>query len=453
MNLLRILSVVFAALLSAQPAVAQWQAPQHSIPVGRGGGDTGFKSALPGAAGQILASNGAAADPSFQLWTAIVNTFCTVLPTPCAYLFGYYSPQWFGAVCTPNNIAVVSLPGVPDSASAIQAAIGAAHAANGGNVRFSNCLYKVTLAINIVNSNITLQGSGLNQTSIIWMPATPAPCFIFSAGTSILSNVGISDLSILSPDTTLTKIGVQMIDVSQVYIRNVNIAHYPIDGTLFRGGSGSIGISTNGREDGKVENVQIYAEQPIQISANPNSVGNGEDSDSWVWRDLTLVGPRTAATRPLILVDSGVSFYNTHFEGRQNWIGGKDAFLWNYVGGFISEGLYISGVKDEQAGAAGGYTFNIQASGATIFNLNISQSVSSRNGFLLRTVGNALIAALSYTGAGVGMDADLTNTLIEFRACAWFPGATSTLGAFTAIGVVHPSGFSAALPASGTLYH
>lgn len=54
------------ALLFASPALAQWQAPDHSVPIGRGGGATGFKFAAPSTAGLPLASNGATSDPSFQ---------------------------------------------------------------------------------------------------------------------------------------------------------------------------------------------------------------------------------------------------------------------------------------------------------------------------------------------------------------------------------------------------
>lgn len=61
----RILAL-FAALLYVTAAQAQWQTPNHSVPVGKGGGNIGFSFAAPGTSGQPLASNGASADPSFQ---------------------------------------------------------------------------------------------------------------------------------------------------------------------------------------------------------------------------------------------------------------------------------------------------------------------------------------------------------------------------------------------------
>lgn len=60
--------VVAAALLALSgEAVAQWQVPDHTVPIGRGPGFTGFKSITPGAAGQVLTSTGAASDPAFSV--------------------------------------------------------------------------------------------------------------------------------------------------------------------------------------------------------------------------------------------------------------------------------------------------------------------------------------------------------------------------------------------------
>lgn len=70
MKMLRAAFFVALNLLVASPAIAQWQTPDHSIPIGNGAGVTGFNAAVPGTAGLPLASNGASADPSFQLLTA-----------------------------------------------------------------------------------------------------------------------------------------------------------------------------------------------------------------------------------------------------------------------------------------------------------------------------------------------------------------------------------------------
>lgn len=57
--------VALALLLASVPASAQWQTPNHSVPIGRGAGVTGFGSAVPAIAGRPFVDNGVSADPSF----------------------------------------------------------------------------------------------------------------------------------------------------------------------------------------------------------------------------------------------------------------------------------------------------------------------------------------------------------------------------------------------------
>lgn len=62
---MKLLSVFFAAFIACTPAAAQWQTPNHSVPIGRGAGVTGFGSALPSVAGVPFLSNGVSADPAY----------------------------------------------------------------------------------------------------------------------------------------------------------------------------------------------------------------------------------------------------------------------------------------------------------------------------------------------------------------------------------------------------
>jgi hypothetical protein len=66
---------LFALLLSlfASDALAQWQVPDRSVPIGRGPGFTGFRNAAPGAAGLPLVSQGASADPAFRQPASAAN--------------------------------------------------------------------------------------------------------------------------------------------------------------------------------------------------------------------------------------------------------------------------------------------------------------------------------------------------------------------------------------------
>lgn len=82
MNLFKRTALAAALFLSVfQPAAAQWQVPAHSVPVGRGAGNTGFTNAAPGAVGIPLRSSGPAGDPIFAPITnagmvaGVANTF------------------------------------------------------------------------------------------------------------------------------------------------------------------------------------------------------------------------------------------------------------------------------------------------------------------------------------------------------------------------------------------
>lgn len=55
--------LIAALCFVATPAIAQWQVPDHSVPVGRGSGISGFKSVGPCLAGVPIVGSGVSADP------------------------------------------------------------------------------------------------------------------------------------------------------------------------------------------------------------------------------------------------------------------------------------------------------------------------------------------------------------------------------------------------------
>lgn len=68
-----LVAALWAAFLL--PAQAQWQVPDHSIPVGRGSG-TGFRSVAPGASNTILQSPGNGSDPAFTTFPLAMLGLC-----------------------------------------------------------------------------------------------------------------------------------------------------------------------------------------------------------------------------------------------------------------------------------------------------------------------------------------------------------------------------------------
>lgn len=71
------------ANLNCAPALAQWQVQNHSVPIGRGSGVTGFGRAVPATAGLPLSSAGPSADPVFQLLS-----LPAIVPVPAYTLLG-----------------------------------------------------------------------------------------------------------------------------------------------------------------------------------------------------------------------------------------------------------------------------------------------------------------------------------------------------------------------------
>lgn len=69
-------AAALALFLLCVPALAQ-QTPNHSVPIGRGAGVTGFGAAVPSTAGQPLVSQGATTDPAFG---TIANSGLTAGP-------------------------------------------------------------------------------------------------------------------------------------------------------------------------------------------------------------------------------------------------------------------------------------------------------------------------------------------------------------------------------------
>jgi hypothetical protein len=174
------LSVASAAFfIACSPAVAQWQAPDHSVPIGRGVGATGFKSTSPGTAGQVLTSNGPSADPTFQPKTVVDP-----------------ADVQFGGDCT----------GATDSTTAVTNAI-AALGSGGGEVRIRNgCLLKIggsgaqifliTTPIRftcpLASSSGFVVTAATSATTDIFRLAPPSNTTIFGAGMSGCQVIAIS---------------------------------------------------------------------------------------------------------------------------------------------------------------------------------------------------------------------------------------------------------------------
>lgn len=200
MNFLRLLALA-AGLLAASPVAAQWQTPNHSVPIGRGARVTGFGSVAPGAAGLALVSNGASADPSYQALPFVVGTTPVTNGTSGAPLYnnggvlgnGTVSASWSTYVAysatAPRTVqaklqdqfSVLDYVGstgcVPDQTTDCSAAFNAA----------------VTAAYNYSINNPQLPGGGT-----VYVPPAPFCYRIHSSTINLLKSVSIKGAGTVS---------------------------------------------------------------------------------------------------------------------------------------------------------------------------------------------------------------------------------------------------------------
>jgi hypothetical protein len=333
---------------------------------------------------------------------------------------------------------------VPNATMAMQKCIDALAAIGGGTMQLGPGVYGVT-TLNITANNIFICGSGRNATTLMHSVTAPSSCLFFSA-TGILSNVGVSDLTIGSAETAITKVAIDMNNVSCPTIKNVDVGRYPWDGYLYTASGGvGVGLSIKGLDLGLVDNFFCYADQPIVIATS---------IDSWVFKDFVGYAG-TSTTNSVITIASGTALTNVTFCGHQNWIGGLDGLHWvDTTSVSVAEGLYLLGIKSEQAGNQAGYTVNIQHHIA-LYGLHIGDGIAGdRNGIFLRKVPVASVTNFYYDANSnpnkIGLNLDSTDAFVQLAACTWVLGTLLTMSGLTlqsSSGIV--SGYATTIPSSG----
>lgn len=139
---------------------------EHQVTTTQGG--TGASNAT-NSANDVLASNGANGTFVHTALTTLLHTVCTLSPSTCGFILGYYSADWYGVIgYAPTDLSTTGcLSGAaagPDDSFPLAAASNQPF-----KVRLpSNRCYKITQEITL-NTN----GGGLygDRTATIWMPA------------------------------------------------------------------------------------------------------------------------------------------------------------------------------------------------------------------------------------------------------------------------------------------
>jgi hypothetical protein len=280
LGLLRVASAAFFVACATAPTLAQWGTPDHSIPIGRGAGKTGFKSVGPCAVDAPIVGTGVNADPACgtvnveqtfstraAAQAATINSVATVItlngyttvgdapaqrytrisaPSPAkGYHFQSADGQWW-------QLADTAI--APESVGAKGDWDGTPHTDD-------------TQAWRDVASYITLRNGGVKVTA---MPGKSYLVFPQSGGTpgnvALIQLTGLKGFGLdlkgsrLVTNNTFTAqasqiYGILLTTCSEFAVDNFSLNHTAIGGTLDPS-FGLIGIYSNGSSNGTITNTR-----------------------------------------------------------------------------------------------------------------------------------------------------------------------------------------------------
>jgi hypothetical protein len=281
--------------------------------------------------------------------------------------------------------------------------------------------YQLTAPVLAAASGIQITGAGKASTMVHYAPTGGSTngVFHFANGTGINFRSSLRGLSILTTNTTVQKVGVNLVDCSGFLMTDVQIG-----ADQAWTGATSIGLWLHGRDNNLVEGAEIYGDIPLQISGDPNSA---VDLDHTMFRDLTLTA--TAMVQPVVLIDSGVNLSNVTFEGDQAWARGSDGLKWVDTTTTVqSWNLALLHVRWEQSTNSPGYLVRIEHQ-TGLLNLQLAYLHGAENsqGVKLRNVQMATLEGLVYLGTGTALDLNTTSYPVVIRTM-WKGNGLVSLG-------------------------
>lgn len=338
---------------------------------------------------------------------------------PSHDVIGYVDPLRYGTNAT---------PGTTDMTTAINTAISVAkQLSQGGTIQLplGDLLISGTLALN--DHRLHMRGAGMWATRLIFAPtASDTAIELGATGLGDRTSQGsLRDLALWSADSTYTKIGIDIVDVSAWDISNIAIqgdVEVPGVALFWSGGTGSVGIRTRGRELTSIGPLYIYADKPIQISDNPS---NSIDCDHFHFHDCTLA----ANGFPIVTIDTGVNLSSVTFDGHQSWNLGTDGLRWvDTTSSIVSLRLALRNVRWEQGDSASDYLVRIEHNtGLQGLVIDNCYGGLDRSGFYLRKVENVALRDSSYIGAGgfEALNVDATVKRLTLDNMFWQTSSTA----------------------------
>lgn len=208
--------------------------------------------------------------------------------------------------------------GTTDDTAAIRLAVLAATVA-GGVVYFPVGAYLVTDTVTIDNHGVRLVGASWRSAGILFNPGSGKVCFdfIYSSSTPTLTNCGVEHLYGYSSNTT-QKTFLRLTDVSGFElhcVRTQSSWSSAAAGATSSPASPSIGLELRGRELVRADQIEFFADKPIQISQNPRHASI--DADFFQFNDtyLGVTGLSAVAGTGTVSAAAGVATFSTSQAG------------------------------------------------------------------------------------------------------------------------------------------
>jgi hypothetical protein len=199
-----------------------------------------------------------------------------------------------------------------------------------------------------VGRRIHIRGDGMHATRWAFNPAAAASLFRFKYGTAVCYQNSIRDMAFTGAGT-LQKTAIEAYDTSGLQV--TGIAVYPWTG------SNSRALWLRGREHTLLDDYAISADQPVQVSANPNSAFVGCDHFTIGKGEMQ---PQVT-TNHAILIDSGVPVTDFEIRGRLARVLGAGTLKWidtAYTGQHSD--ILIGNFRAEQSTVGTTYDVDIQ---------------------------------------------------------------------------------------------
>jgi len=316
-------------------------------------------------------------------------------------------PHWWGAI---ND-------GVTDCTAAIQAAITAAPSQH---IKLGQGAPKITDTITIAASGTHIDGEGVVSTNIYFHPTSAKPCFVFQAsGAGTIADASLSSMS-FTGFGTYQKTAIKLVDTRRFNGRDIYIGTWT--------GNTSIGINVQGRDFCDLDNVNILADKPIYIEANPHSAISLDNSD---WNNMYLI-PGAGQWAVTVGLDCNITSWT--MNGHVACATGAGILIWDdhdHNSG-ISGLIDLGHLRYEQGTDADHFAIYIDHSMQDVVFRGVQLGDTLGKGFFFRGIWNLTRINCSYGGTGVALDVDDTCPDFMDINCHRNAGSSETITGLTA---------------------